>query len=97
MTDMTDAPHPAQTIRGRTLAQVRKHDWLKSLVLLGLVANALFFCGRAVQEPPVEKAAVQVAPIAPIAPVAPAAAKTYFDTAKFDLKADADRRLLRPN
>jgi outer membrane protein OmpA-like peptidoglycan-associated protein len=33
-------------VRGRTLAEVRKHDWLKSAVLLGLLANALFFCGR---------------------------------------------------
>jgi hypothetical protein len=48
MTETTDLVHSAQTIRGRTLAQVRKHDWLKALVLLGLVANALFFCGRAV-------------------------------------------------
>jgi outer membrane protein OmpA-like peptidoglycan-associated protein len=90
MTDITEALQPAQTIRGRTLAQVRKHDWLKSLVLLGLVADALFFCGRAVQQPPVEKVAVQVAPVVPVVPVA---AKLYFDTAKFDLKSDADQML----
>jgi outer membrane protein OmpA-like peptidoglycan-associated protein len=100
MTEMTETLHPAQTVRGRTHAQVRKHDWLKSIVLLGLVANALFFCGRVVQLPPavppltapvVQPAvAVQVAPAVSVVPIA---AKLYFDTAKFDLKADADQTL----
>ena len=42
---MSDTFSRLETIRGRTLDEVRKHDWLKSLVLLALLANALFFCG----------------------------------------------------
>lgn len=100
---MTDTLSGLETIRGRSLTEVRKHDWLKSLVLLGLLANALFFCGRAdkvdkAQIAPVAAPVVAVAPAVPavaaVAPVvAPPAAKLYFDTAKFDLHSDADQTL----
>jgi hypothetical protein len=112
---MTDALLGSETIRGRTLAEVRKHDWLKALVLLGLVANALFFCGGTGKVDVVRTEAVVPAVVAPIAaavtapaaPVpapavessvvvpamAPPAAKLFFDTAKFDLHADAEQTL----
>jgi outer membrane protein OmpA-like peptidoglycan-associated protein len=104
-------------VRGRTLAEVRKHDWLKSAVLLGLLANALFFCGRGANQevaqtvvpavvatvPVVEAVKVDPAKVEPakvepakVEPAkvavqsAPPAAKLYFDTGKFDLRADAD-------
>jgi outer membrane protein OmpA-like peptidoglycan-associated protein len=102
---MTDTLNGFETIRGRTLAEVRKHDWLKSLVLLGLLANALFFCGRGEKVDSVQTAivaassvpsalapAVAPAPNAQVA-VAPPAAKLYFDTAKFDLHSDAEQAL----
>jgi cytochrome c oxidase subunit II len=109
---MTATLNSSETVRGRTLAEVRKHDWLKSLVLLGLLANALFFCGRGEQVSTTQTAAAIVsavpavvspavvittpAPVASIAPAtvaAPPAAKLYFDTAKFDLHADAEQTL----
>jgi outer membrane protein OmpA-like peptidoglycan-associated protein len=98
---MSDTLHGFETIRGRTLAEVRKHDWLKSLVLLGLVANALFFCGRSEKIDATQTAAV-VVPSVPVVPAAPAsvqvvaappAAKLYFDTAKFDLHSEAEQAL----
>jgi cytochrome c oxidase subunit II len=105
---MTQTLQDIETIRGRTLAEVRKHDWLKSLVLLGLLANALFFCGRSdkvdvaktevvvpapvIVPAPAPVAAAVVVPTA-VASVAPPAAKLYFDTAKFDLHADAEQTL----
>jgi cytochrome c oxidase subunit II len=98
---MTETLNGLETIRGRTLAEVRKHDWLKSLVLLGLLANALFFCGRGekVDVAPIATVAVPSAPALPAVPVpvpvavAPPAAKLYFDTAKFDLHSDAEQTL----
>jgi hypothetical protein len=63
---MSDTPNELETIRGRSLAEVRRHDWLKSLVLLGLVANALFFCGRGNQVDAVQSAATPVA-VTPVA------------------------------
>jgi cytochrome c oxidase subunit II len=100
---MTATLNSSEMIRGRTLAEVRKHDWLKSLVLLGLLANALFFCGRSDQVSTAQTAAVipssavsaVVAPatVAPATVAAPPAAKLYFDTAKFDLHADAEQAL----
>jgi outer membrane protein OmpA-like peptidoglycan-associated protein len=103
---MTDTLNGLETIRGRTLAEVRKHDWLKSIVLLGLLANALFFCGRgekvdvaqtaAIAAPAVAIPLVTVVPTVP-SPSAqvtpPPAAKLYFDTAKFDLHSDAEQAL----
>jgi outer membrane protein OmpA-like peptidoglycan-associated protein len=69
---MTDTLNGFETIRGRTLAEVRKHDWLKSLVLLGLLANALFFCGRG-EKVDTAPAAIVAASSVPPLPVVPAA------------------------
>jgi outer membrane protein OmpA-like peptidoglycan-associated protein len=103
---MTDTFNGLDMIRGRTLAEVRKHDWLKSLVLLGLLANALFFCGRGekldVAQTAVVAAPAAATPTVAVVPtvsatavqvVAPPAAKLYFDSAKFDLHSDAELAL----
>jgi hypothetical protein len=65
---MSDTLNELETIRGRSMAEVRKHDWLKSLVLLGLVANALFFCGRGNQVDVVQPAVTPVAVTPVVAP-----------------------------
>ncbi len=72
---MTETLNGLETIRGRTLAEVRKHDWLKSLVLLGLLANALFFCGRGekVDFAPTATVAASSAPALPVVPAVPVA------------------------
>jgi cytochrome c oxidase subunit II len=71
---MTDTLNGFETIRGRTLAEVRKHDWLKSLVLLGLLANALFFCGRGAKVDVAQTAVVAAPMIAAVPEVTPPAA-----------------------
>jgi outer membrane protein OmpA-like peptidoglycan-associated protein len=100
---MTDTLSGLEMIRGRTLAEVRKHDWLKSLVLLGLLANALFFCGRS-DKVDVAQATTVIAPMVAAVPATsvpaaavpatpPPAAKLYFETGKFDLHSDAEQTL----
>ncbi len=59
-----------EMIRGRTLDEVRRYDWFKALVALGLFLFAYFVCGK-----------WDAAPVAPVAPPvaavqAPAAATT---------------------